>query len=76
MDKRKAWLNIESEFRENINTSVICPECNKGYLMVQDIAFDEYNLEKGGERIIKCPICKRYEAVLYKNLPLNWNTKN
>lgn len=74
MDNKKDWLNIEAKFREDINASVICPKCNKGLLVAKDIAFDDSNLDKGGERIISCPVCNKFEAVLYRvNFPQNWN---
>jgi hypothetical protein len=76
MDERKYWLLVVEQFRNDINAVIICPSCKKGSLNITDVAFDDTNITKGGERYIQCPICKKSEIVLYRIAPENWYSKN
>lgn len=76
MSTRNKWLQAERIFRDNINASVICPSCERGVLLIQDVAFDESDIEKGGERIIRCPECNQLEIMLYRIPPPNWFSKS
>ncbi|WP_338839055.1 hypothetical protein [Flavobacterium ginsenosidimutans] len=76
MDERNKWLNAVEKFRIDINTSIKCPHCDKGYLITKDVAFDDNEIDKGGERFIECPACGKFEVVLYRIHPENWYSKN
>ncbi|OOV17660.1 hypothetical protein [Flavobacterium sp. LM4] len=76
MEERKKWLDAVEKFRIDINTIVICPHCEKGNLIVNDVAFDESEINKGGERFIECLTCGKFEIVLYRRPPENWYSKN
>lgn len=76
MDKRKKWLEAVEKFRIDLESVVQCPNCEKGILNVKDVAFDDNNVKKGGERFLECPVCGKFEIVLYRNPPLNWYLKN
>ncbi|WP_343615947.1 hypothetical protein [Flavobacterium sp.] len=76
MEERKKWLNAVEKFRIDINAIIICPNCEKGNLIARDIAFDENEVYKGGERFIECLICGKFEIVLYRKPPENWCLKN
>lgn len=71
-DERKQWLKAAKQFGDTIDTTIECPSCRKGNLFFTDIAFDNNDLNKGGERIIECPNCKKFEVVLYRKKPKNW----
>lgn len=75
MEERKFWLEAIQKFRDDINSLINCPSCKKGNLFTLDIAFDEENIDKGGERYIKCTNCNKFEIVLYHIIPLNWYAK-
>jgi hypothetical protein len=72
MEERKKWLEAIDVFRNDIDAKVLCPHCAIGSLIVTDIAFDNDNIDKGGERIIKCSCCGEYTTVLYRVTPENW----
>lgn len=72
MEERKKWLYAVEQFRLNINVVISCPSCNMGTLKSRDIAFDELNITKGGERRIECSTCFKFEVVLYRKIPENW----
>jgi hypothetical protein len=76
MNERKQWLNAAEEFRMNMDAVIECPKCKKGLLFFKDIAFDDNNINMGGERVIKCRNCGKFEIVLYRNPPENWYLKN
>lgn len=76
MEERKKWLDAVEKFRIDINTIIKCPHCSKGYLTTKDIAFDDNQIDKGGERFIECLSCGKFEIVLYRNPPENWYEKN
>ena len=44
-------------------------------LTILDIAFDEKDISKGGERIVECQNCRKFEIVLYRIPPINWYHK-
>jgi len=69
------WVELIEIFRNNIDASAICPICKIGILTVTDIAFDNKNIEKGGERLIQCPHCGVSRIILYRNPPENWFKK-
>ena len=75
-EERSQWLSAVEEFRNNINAVIKCPSCREGILFCTDIAFDDTDVNKGGERIIECEKCKKFEALLYRNPPGNWYSKN
>jgi DNA-directed RNA polymerase subunit RPC12/RpoP len=75
-DERKEWINVVEKFRNNINAVIECPACKMGILSFTDIAFDNNDINKGGERVIECPNCNKFEIVLYRYPPENWYTKN
>lgn len=75
-EERKEWLNAVEEFRKNMNAIIECPNCKEGMLFFTDIAFEDTNIEKGGERIIRCKKCGKFEIVLYRNPPENWYLGN
>lgn len=75
-EKRKKWLDAVEEFRKNVNAVVECPNCSDGLLSITDVAFDELDFNKGGERILKCDKCDKCEVVLYRKPPPNWYSKN
>jgi hypothetical protein len=76
MEERKLWLNAVEEFRNNIDAIIECPKCKKGILYFTDVAFEENDISKGGERIIECGNCRKFEIVLYRTPPINWYKKN
>jgi hypothetical protein len=73
---KKKWLDTVEKFRIDINSIIKCPHCEKGYLITKDVAFDENEIGKGGERYIECPSCGKFEIVLYRNPPENWCKKD
>lgn len=76
MQERKQWLKAVEDFRNDSATIIECPKCNEGILFFMDVAFDDNDIKKGGERIIECNKCGKFEIVLYRNPPQNWYTKN
>ncbi|KQW99027.1 hypothetical protein [Flavobacterium sp. Root420] len=76
MEERKNWLDAAEKFRSNSNAVLLCPSCNEGYLQIRDVPFDENNISKGGERFIECPVCKKFEIILYRTIPENWFYNN
>jgi len=75
-EERKQWINAVEEFRNDLDAVIECPKCKEGILFFIDVAFDDNNINKGGERIIECEKCGKYEIVLYRNPPRNWYLKN
>ena len=76
MAERKNWVDAAEKFRSNINAVISCPNCKNGYLEIRDVAFDENNINKGGERFIECVKCNKLEIVLYRTIPENWFHNN
>lgn len=76
MEERKKWLDAVEKFRIDINAIIKCPHCEKGDLIIKDVAFDDKEISKGGERFIECPACGNFEIVLYRNPPENWYLRN
>lgn len=76
MEERKKWLDAVEKFRIDINAIIKCPNCEKGYLITRDVAFDDDDITKGGERYIECSRCNKFEIVLYRTPPMNWYIKN
>jgi uncharacterized Zn finger protein len=76
MEEREKWLDAVEQFRLNIDVVISCPSCNYESLKIRDIAFDESDKNKGGERFIECSKCGRFEIVLYRKIPENWSVKN
>ncbi len=76
MNERKNWIEAEEKFRKDINAIIISPSCGKGNLIAFDVLFDNNDIKKGGERIIQCSVCGKYEAIFYRKLPGNWNSQN
>jgi len=76
MEERKYWLEAVEKFRLNIDSIVACPNCQQGFLTIKDVAFNDEDISKGGERFIECPICDKFEIVLYRIPPKNWYSKN
>ena len=66
MEERKYWLEAVEKFRLNIDSIVSCPNCQEGFLIIKDVAFNDEDISKGGERFIECPICGKFEIVLYR----------
>ena len=65
-------MEIVEMFSENLNTKVLCPYCQNGFLAIKDIPFDINDVYAGGERFIGCNLCRKYEIVLYRTPPKNW----
>ncbi|MFH7015481.1 hypothetical protein [Flavobacterium sp. FlaQc-47] len=75
MEERKKWLSAIEKFVTDINSIVSCPNCEKGNL-IKDVAFNDNQISKGGERFIECRACGKFEIVLYRNPPENWYLNN
>ncbi|TDW52801.1 hypothetical protein EV144_1011494 [Flavobacterium sp. 270] len=76
MEERKKWIDIVEKFRNDINVIVNCPHCKKEDLVIKDVAFNDNEINKVGERFIECLICGKFEIVLYRKPPENWYLKN
>ena len=73
-DEREAWVAIATELynASGVINQILCPSCKRGILEVIDISLVSNDLLKGGERIIRCKWCNKYEAILFKTLPPNF----
>ncbi|MBN1518222.1 hypothetical protein JXA32_16795 [Candidatus Sumerlaeota bacterium] len=64
-DLNKRWIDAATELAVNPSKKVLCPYCEKAFLRVIDVKLGD---EKGIERHIQCPQCKRYDALLMRQL--------
>lgn len=54
--KTQKWIEAGKIIAQNPNAKVLCPECGKNNLEVQDIRNENNSSEL--ERIMECPVCK------------------
>ena len=66
MDNRRKWIDAASKLVVNPAEKILCPNCGKAFLNVNDVFLDDINPEKGIERYIICEKCEKYEAILLR----------
>lgn len=71
-NNRIKWVNAAKKLVENPTEKILCPDCNKSFLNVNDVFLDDNQPEKGVERYLLCEICNKYEAILLKRLDINY----
>jgi hypothetical protein len=70
-EKGKQWLNAGIKLGENPNIKVLCPNCQDSNLNVKDVLVDLSKPNLGGERLLFCPKCDMYEALLFRQFKEN-----
>ena len=58
-EKLKRWLDALKEFEINPNAKIICPECNKGILILKDEPIKNTNKI---DRYIICDSCGKWNV--------------
>ena len=67
-DVKQSWIKAANTLRENVNARVVCPECNKGRLVVKDELIIDWDNKI--DRYMICDYCSKYN-ILWKYLKIS-----
>jgi hypothetical protein len=60
--KLSKWLEAARILGEDPNQKVLCPKCELGYLLIEDVTVES---EKKCVRHLSCPNCNEYVAFTF-----------
>jgi len=63
-EKTKKWIEAGKMFAINLDSNILCPECEMSNLEARDIMNEEY--PKEFERLLYCPKCEAKNFIKLK----------